>query len=72
MMKYVVNRDVSKKECYWLKETIVKGTTVYEYLGYTYGCVGTGMAVSLKKDCIPFFELPGDALTPYEQITGAG
>lgn len=61
-MKYRVNRDVTRKECPWLNDTVKKGITVYRYHGATYGCVATGIAVSLEDGQIPFFELPIEAL----------
>lgn len=57
-----VTRDVTKKECRWLDEDVPAGTTVYEYWGFTYGCVGSGKAVSREPGEEPFFELPRDAL----------
>ena len=63
-MKYKVNRDVTQKECHWLKATVQKGTIVYKYMGHTYGCITpAGIAVSRKDQQLPFFELPKDALT---------
>jgi len=63
MPSYLVTRDVSIKECNWLKETITKGTVVYGFYGATYGCIGpSGIAVSWEEDKNPFFELPYNAL----------
>lgn len=64
-MKYTVNRDVTPDECPWLRETITAGTTVYQCMKATYGCISwTGEAVTLADDGgYPFFELPVEALT---------
>jgi hypothetical protein len=71
-MIYKLNRDVTPKECTWLENTCVKGTIVYEYQGYTYGCVTPGgMAVTLVENETPFFELPVDALAVLNESTGA-
>ena len=61
-MKYKVIRKVTDKECSWLSENIKKGTIVYEYSGCTYGCIGSGVAVTYIKDQTPFFELPVNSL----------
>lgn len=59
MTKLIVTRNVTKEECPWLDQDIRKGTIVYSYPGYTYGCIGPhGMAVSHEYDTTPFFELP--------------
>lgn len=58
----IILRDLTKDECPWLDEDIVKGTIVYEYFGYTYGCISNkGIAVTNKLNKIPFFEIPRDA-----------
>lgn len=62
-LAYRVNRDVTKKECSWLEDTIEKGTLVFEYNGHTYGCISPdGMAVTLQMNTTPFFELPKNTL----------
>jgi len=43
------------------------GTIVYKFDGCTYGCIGGGMAVTLKAGEYPFFELPLDSITKIEQ-----
>jgi len=60
--KFTVNRDVTTEECHWLRNDIPKGTVVFEYTGCTYGCIDSGVAVSMTGGT-PFFELPYDALT---------
>jgi hypothetical protein len=67
-MKYEVIRDVTVSECHWLKDDVKKGTVVYEYNGYTYGCVSPGgVACTLQKGQTPFFELPYDSIKGLEQ-----
>lgn len=64
MQQGMLNRNVTKKECYWLDEDLLKGTVVYEYGGCTYGCISSnGIAVTKKPDKAPFFEVPLDAIT---------
>ena len=59
MKKYTVNYDVTPDECPWLHETVEKGTIVYKFYGATYGCIGSGIAVTLSKEGDnPFFEMP--------------
>lgn len=64
MKKFRLTRDVTNKECHWLKkqDEVAKGDIVYEYTGCTYGYIGSGIAVSKEKGKPPFFELPRDAL----------
>lgn len=65
-----LTRDVGPKECHWLDETIPKGTSLKEYTGYTYGCIGpTGIACCYPCDSdapMPpeFTEIPHSALEP--------
>lgn len=60
---YRVNRDITKKECPWLDNTIEKTSLVWEYTGHTYGCISsTGTAVTLEMNTTPFFELPTNCL----------
>jgi len=62
-MEYEVIRDVTTKECHWLDEDVKQGTLVYEFCGHTYGCIASGIAVTLSPDGDnPFFELPHDSL----------
>jgi len=58
----VVTRDVTTGECDWLPQDIIAGTILYEYEGYTYGCIEEGVAVTLEEDKTPFFEFPKEAL----------
>jgi len=67
MTLYKVTRDVTKEECFWLDETVIKGTIVYPFYGCTYGCISdNGIAVSLISDVNPFFELPLNSLEKIE------
>jgi hypothetical protein len=60
---YVVKRDVTTDECHWLNETIKEGSVVYKFYGATYGCIDSGVAVTLSKEGKnPFFEMPYDSL----------
>lgn len=60
--KGVLTRNVTNKECPWLTYNHKKGEVVYEFDGYTYGCIGDGIAVSKKPSTNPFFEIPYDAI----------
>jgi len=62
--RYIVNRAVTKDECHWLDATVPRGTAVYKYTGVTYGCIGSGIAVSMRDGETPFFEMPRDAMDP--------
>ena len=62
MTTYIVNRRVTKKECFWLEHPVKKGTVVYAYRGATYGCIGSGKAICFEPGG-PFTELPLDALS---------
>lgn len=69
-MIYKVTRDITPKECPWLDKTIVTGTIVHEYNGYTYGCIAPeGIAVTTVKDETPFFEVPFAALDSVNEST---
>lgn len=59
--QFQLTRRVSKKECPWLDRAFRKGEIVHEYRGFTYGCIGAGVACSFDGGN-PFFELPRDAL----------
>lgn len=62
-MEYILIRNVTKKECSWLKRTYKKGEIVYRYNKCTYGCIGPyGIAFSEVPNKEPFFELPYDAV----------
>ncbi len=64
--KLVAIRDITIRECPWLREKILAGTVLTEFQGHTYGCVGpTGVAVKLINDeHEPFYEVPEDAVKP--------
>jgi len=68
-MKYIVNRDVTTKECHWLNEDIKNGTFVYKFHGHTYSCIGPdGIAVTLSSEGDnPFFELPYNSLSEIKE-----
>ena len=56
-------RDVTKEECFWLKEDISKDTVVYECTNATYNACTDGVACTFDPDGgYPFFQLPTDAL----------
>src|SRR5262249_41000465 len=59
---YQLSRDVTPEECSWLNDTVRKGEVVHEFIGPTYGCIGSGIAVSRERGQTPFFELPRAAL----------
>ena len=59
----VLNRNLSKENYSWLNEDLAKGKVVYEYLNYTYNCIGpNGIAISDEKGEGPFYEVPKDAV----------
>ena len=62
--KYEVTYQVDKSVQPWMDDdnVVEEGETVYAYNGYTYGCIGDGIAVSRQPDQTPFFELPRDAV----------
>ena len=60
-------RKVTTEECFWLDEDMNEGDIVYVYDGYTYGCIGDGIAVTKEYDVTPFFELPLDSLKPVDE-----
>lgn len=70
-MRLSVTRNVTQDECNWLESTVEAGTIVYRYFGYTYGCIGSGMAVTREEGNAPFFELPRDALSSIEEDSDA-
>lgn len=64
--RFILTRDIPKKECNWLDRNYKKGEIVFEYTGYTYGCISnTGKAFSDNYDLEPFFELPNNAVKRY-------
>lgn len=47
----------------WLPRTWKRGKTVYEFTGYTYGCVRhEGIAVTERPKNAPFYEIPENAV----------
>ena len=58
-----LSRTVTKSECPWLDNDLPAGLEIHEYHGHTYGCVGTGIAVTLEAGKNPFFEVPRDAVS---------
>ena len=69
MSKFIVNRAVMKTECPWLDADVPEGTIVHRYFGFTYGCIGSGVAVTLHDGETPFFELPRAALSEAKAST---
>ena len=66
MTKYELTRDVTRTECHWLDRDYKAGEHVFEYTGYTYGCVTpSGIAITARPGETPFHELPADALRPF-------
>jgi hypothetical protein len=60
---YEITRTLTIKECGWLEKPIKKGTIVFEFNGYTYGCISeNGIAVSMIPNENPFFEVPLSAV----------
>lgn len=56
-------RDVTPAECPWLHRIYRKDERVFEYHGYTYGCISdTGEAFSEEDGKTPFFELPANSI----------
>lgn len=62
--KGIIARELTQKECPWLKRNLSKGETVYRYSNFTYGCIGEdGVAVSDKPNNEnPFYEIPQDSV----------
>jgi hypothetical protein len=63
--KYRVTRDITPEECHWLSRTYKKGEILYEYIGYTYGCISPkGIAICDNPDGVttPFHEFPKNAI----------
>ena len=61
--QFRLTRDVTKKECSWLDRNYKKGEILFEYDGYTYGCISpNGIACSDKDQETPFYEIPKNAL----------
>lgn len=66
--KVRVTRTVKKRDPdNYGHRTFKKGEILYKYTGYTYGCIGDGVALSEAGSReTPFFEFPADAI---EEIT---
>lgn len=65
-MKLVKN--VSKTKYRWLRRDFQKDEIVYQYFGYTYGCITeNGIACCFEPNTNPFFELPRDALLKIDE-----
>jgi hypothetical protein len=63
MVKLKLSRTVTKSECEWLDKDFQEDEEVFQYHGYTYGCIsGKGVACTLENNKTPFFELPIEAL----------
>jgi hypothetical protein len=64
LKKYRVIRDVTYNECSWLDRDFIEGEILYEYTGYTYGCISSnGIALTESQDGgEPFFEFPYNAV----------
>lgn len=60
--KGLLKRAVTTKECPWLGKNLKKGKVVYEFNGYTYGCIKSGIAVSDEPDGPLFYEIPRNAV----------
>ncbi len=59
-----LNRNLTQAECPWLKKDLDKGKEVYEFNGYTYGCISDGgIAVSDNPDKNPFYEVPANSVS---------
>jgi hypothetical protein len=67
-MKNILIRDVTQEECSWLDRDYKKGEVVYEYYGYTYGCIGRGVAFTETSNETPFFELPRNSVKEVKEI----
>ncbi len=62
-MELKLTRDVTRKECSWLKKDIKEGTIVHKFYGVTYECISPdGIAATSIKDKHPFFELPRNSV----------
>lgn len=60
----VLTRNVTKTECSWLPNDLIKGTAVFQYIGPTWSCITPqGVAVLLDPhEEFPFFEVPINAV----------
>lgn len=62
MSRWIVTRDVTPEECWWLGETVTAGTIVHRCARTTYGAVKDFPATLDPDGGYPFFELPWDAI----------
>ena len=61
--RFVLVRDVTRKECHWLPRDFKKGEVLYRFQGATYGvCSPSGVPMMLAPDALPFYEFPEDSL----------
>ncbi len=62
--EFVVMRDISQEECWWLERPIFKGEVVYQSLDYkAHEISPIGVAVTSHPNTnFPYFELPKKAL----------
>ena len=71
--KFILARPVKRSECPWLGRDYDAGEQVFEWSGYTYGCVrSSGVAVSAQYNVHPFFELLAEAITSSVRLCGGG
>ena len=67
-----LNRDITNAECFWIEETIPKGTIVEEFTGCTYDCItSTGTAVTIEGR-EGFVEVPTNSLYSYKYLEQCG
>lgn len=66
MSRWIVTRDVTPEECWWLGETVTAGTVVHRCARTTYGAVRDFPATLDPDGDYPFFELPWDAIEQHE------
>ncbi len=64
MKKYETIRDITKKECSWLREDIKRGTIVYKAPNNFFllsVCTDKGVMVSMDGN-FPFIEIPANSI----------
>lgn len=61
-LAYIVTRDVTQDECWWLPANVPAGSVVYRCTKSTYGAVKDFPATFDPDGDYPFFELPFDAI----------
>lgn len=69
MSGWIVTRDVTPEECWWLAETVAAGTIVHRCAKSTYGAVRDFPATLDPDGDYPFFELPWDAIAEAPEQT---